>query len=146
MEKENNKKPGVMVYFELLPLLEQLGDASSGCLFRAILSYGQSGTVPTFDDPTLRAVWVLIQRSIDVDDEAYRRKVEQKRRAANKRWGRTEDDADDADAYPALQKMPTPTSAPAPTAAPTAAPRPKSKSTVLSKEKARDDSWMDRYA
>ena len=79
------KKPGVMVYFDLRGMLKLLPDAEKGKLFEAILEYGETGCVGELTD-TLRIVWPLIQRRLDVDSLQYDKKVVKKKYAAYTRW------------------------------------------------------------
>ena len=79
------KKPGVMVYFDLRGMLKLLPDAEKGKLFEVILEYGETGCVGELTD-TLRIVWPLIQRRLDVDSLQYDKKVVKKKYAAYTRW------------------------------------------------------------
>ena len=79
------KKPGVMVYFDLRKMLKLLPDAEKGKLFEAILDYGETGEVGELTD-TLRIVWPLIQRRLDVDSLQYDKKIVKKKYAAYIRW------------------------------------------------------------
>lgn len=79
------KKPGVMVYFDLRGMLKLLPDAEKGKLFEAILEYGDTGKVGELTD-TLRIVWPLIQRRLDVDSLQYDKKVVKRKYASYSRW------------------------------------------------------------
>ena len=79
------KKPGVMVYFDLRGMLKLLPDAEKGKLFEAILEYGETGSVGELTD-TLRIVWPLIQRRLDVDSLQYDKKLIKRKYAAYIRW------------------------------------------------------------
>lgn len=79
------KKPGVMIYFELQPLLERLSDAEAGLLFRAILEYGATGNVPILQD-NLYILWPLIQMRLNTDDDRYRMIGQKRRYACYVRW------------------------------------------------------------
>lgn len=79
------KKPGVMVYFDLRGMLKLLPDSEKGKLFEAILEYGETGKVGELTD-TLRIVWPLIQRRLDVDSLQYDKKIVKKKYAAYTRW------------------------------------------------------------
>lgn len=80
------QKPGIMLYFEMVPCLAHLDDAQAGRLLRAMLHYGQTGEVPDFDDVALEMAWAFVQLRLDQDEERYRQTVENKRRAARLRW------------------------------------------------------------
>ena len=79
------KKPGVMIYFDLRGMLKLLPDAEKGKLFEAILEYGETGQVGELT-PTLKIVWPLIQKRLDVDSLQYDKKVVKKKYAAYTRW------------------------------------------------------------
>ncbi len=79
------KKPGVMVYFDLRGMLKLLPDVEKGKLFEAILEYGETGHVGELTD-TLKIVWPLIQKRLDVDSLQYDKKVVKKKYAAYTRW------------------------------------------------------------
>lgn len=78
------KKPGVMIYFEVRPCLAQLSAEEKGRLFEAILSYGEDGEIPDFDDRLLIA-WSFIQQRIDTDNEKYQAKCQRARELAQNR-------------------------------------------------------------
>lgn len=128
-EKE---RPGVMLYFDLRPCLKRLSPEEKGRLFEGILDYAEYGVLPELEG-MLGVAWDFIQPRIDRDAERYEEVVENRRRAAHKRWeGREKDEMQvDANAPDALQTMPTATttttSSPSPTAtaASTAMPKPR---------------------
>lgn len=108
---KRKEKPGVMLYFDVMDGLRMLSDEQAGRMLFAIMAYGKDGTEPDFrDDPYLALVWSFIQPKVDRDDEAYREKREQNRRAAQIRWQR---ERENADACTPMQNMPT---TPSPTA------------------------------
>ncbi len=96
------KMPGVMVFFDLKPALEELSLSEKGRLLDAILDYGQDETSrPGFDSPVLEMLWTFVAPRIDADRERYREKCDKARENANKRWSpdsceRIPSNADDA--------------------------------------------------
>ena len=74
------KKPGVMIYFDILETLRRLSDEEAGILFRAIMEYGATRQMPDLPGP-LVILWPLIQMRLDFDDQRYR-ETTQKRRYA----------------------------------------------------------------
>lgn len=68
-------KPGVVVYLDLLPSLEEYTPEEVGMLFLAILRYGEFGELPSFEDRGLRVLWREIQAKIDRDNAKYMQKV-----------------------------------------------------------------------
>ena len=81
------KKPGVMIYFELIGMLKLLPDEEKGMLFDAILEYGETGNVPELS-PTLRVAWPLIQMRLDMDNTRYEFVGYKRKYAAYTRWAR----------------------------------------------------------
>lgn len=89
--KETNmgNKPGIMLYFEMLPCLQEISDAQMGRLVRAMLAYGETGEEPRLaDDPALKMAWPFVRLRLDQDEQRYRRRVTQSRQAALVRWGK----------------------------------------------------------
>ena len=80
-------KPGVMIYFDMLPMLERLSDKNAGILFRGILQYGATGEEPELPDK-LQLFWPLIQMRLNADDERYRMASNRGKYAAYTRWAR----------------------------------------------------------
>lgn len=91
MVMAKGKRPGVQLYFEIKPTLKRLTNEQKGMLLDAILDYGEFGILPTFDDDLALAItWDFIRPRIDADGERYRQSCEQKRKAANTRWGKSD--------------------------------------------------------
>ena len=84
------KKPGVMIYFTMRPLLKRLSNENKGLLFDAILEYADTGNVPQLPD-ALYVVWPLIQANLLYDEIRYRNVVVKRKYAAYVRWARTQD-------------------------------------------------------
>lgn len=81
------KKPGVMVYFTMRPVLKRLTNENKGILFDAILEYADTGNVPQLPD-ALYVVWPLIQTNLLYDEIRYRKVVVKRKYAAYVRWTR----------------------------------------------------------
>ena len=73
--------PGVMLYYDLLPCLEEFSDADLGVLFRAILQYGATSEPPTLTG-NLAIAWAFIRPRIERDAAQYTEKVRKARYAA----------------------------------------------------------------
>lgn len=120
-------KPGVMLYFDIIPALEHLTDGARGKLLLAFLRYARDGQEP---DPPLRGMsavaWSFLQNAADRDDEAYQKKVENARRSTEKREARKRrlDDilTDLADKDPSILDTLEDTEEPSPTLASKASP------------------------
>lgn len=67
-------RPGVMLYFSVLPALDSLPPASAGTLLLAAMHYAQDGQEPIFEDSTLSFSWAFLKPSIDRDGETYSEK------------------------------------------------------------------------
>ena len=75
-------RPGVMIYFDVAPVIEQMNDSQQAALLRAYISYGRDGVAPDFQqDPRLDTAWYFIKNSIDRDGAAYTEKCEKSRYA-----------------------------------------------------------------
>jgi hypothetical protein len=79
-----NKKPGVMIYFDMLPVLENLRWWQRFALIEAMIYYARDKRIPKFRG-ALRAVWEMAQPIIDRDDERYRTTMEARKRAGKAR-------------------------------------------------------------
>lgn len=64
-------RPGVMLYFSILPALDSLDPASVGTLLLAAMHYAQDGREPSFEQGTLAFAWAFLKPTIDRDGEAY---------------------------------------------------------------------------
>lgn len=79
------RKPGVMIYFDLQGVLDRLSDRHAGILFRAILQYGETRKIPDLPDP-LYLLWPMIQLRLDSDDQRYYRVSQKRKYAVYTRW------------------------------------------------------------
>lgn len=80
------KRSGILMYFDMKPVLERLSDHEVKELLLAILDYGENGVVPEFHSATLACFWPLLASRMDADRERYQQRVESNRRAARARW------------------------------------------------------------
>ena len=64
------KRPGVMIYFDLLPAIEHLSREERGDLLMAIMQYASNGTDFEFTG-ALAVAWAMIRPKIDRDEERY---------------------------------------------------------------------------
>ncbi len=69
------ERPGIMIYFDLLPQLEEYSPEEVGILFMAMLEFGAYGTIPTFEDRGMRIIWREVQGKIERDNAKYQQKV-----------------------------------------------------------------------
>lgn len=70
MNNNADNKPGVMIYFDIIPLIEEMNPENAGQLFLAILKYAQYGEVPSLSG-FARAVWPFIKSLVDRDSRRY---------------------------------------------------------------------------
>ena len=116
----SKKRPGVMLYFDLRPCLKALSLEQKGLLFDSILSYGEIGVVPQFDDSMLTVAWNFIQPKIDADAERYKKRCKKAQESANARWGNVTENTEypngceriptHTNGYEGMRSMPTTTS------------------------------------
>ena len=92
------KKPGVMVYFDQCAIFRQMPMEDVYALVMATLEFAENGEVPEFKNPALTYAWSFIQLSVERDSVRYDRVVEQRRKAAERRWARKQQDKTNADA------------------------------------------------
>ena len=94
----DNKKSFVL-YASWAVLGDALPEEQAGILFKAICAK-QIGKEYQIEDPTVAAVFAMISQKMDEDEEAYERakaeRSEQNRRAAGKRWGKQDTDAENS--------------------------------------------------
>lgn len=64
-------RPGLLLYFDILPALDKLPHEAVGELLLKALHYAQDGVEPTFDDSALTFAWAFLRPSIDRDGLAY---------------------------------------------------------------------------
>ena len=80
-------KPGVMMYFDLMSVLDRLSDKDAGILFRAIMRYGIDGTISDLPNAVF-PLWPLIQSRLDSDDNRYYVTAYKRKYGAYVRWCR----------------------------------------------------------
>lgn len=73
-------RPGVMLYFDICPILDTLTPTDMGLVLRAALEYAKHGTVPSFEGAAATA-WAAIQSKVDKDGENYDEKIMQRKYA-----------------------------------------------------------------
>ena len=79
------EKPGVMIYFDVLPVLNLLSIEEKGMLFEAIVNYAKYGVLPELGE-RLTVVWPLIQQRLDLDEARYQVTVLKRKYSAYARW------------------------------------------------------------
>ena len=85
----------------LEPLLREMHPEDGYALILAILAYARCGTPPQFSSAALNYAWAFVRAGIDRDDARYCHVVEQRRKAAEKRWSKRTD-ASNEDTFAAL--------------------------------------------
>ena len=74
-------KPGIMLYFELRPCIDQLQEKEKAELLVAMMDYGEYGSVPELSE-RVGLIWPLIRQKLDRDTKRYEQTVQNKRYAA----------------------------------------------------------------
>lgn len=64
-------RPGLMLYFDILPALDKLPSSAVGELLLAALHYAQDGIEPSFEDSSLTFAWAFLRPAIDRDGITY---------------------------------------------------------------------------
>ena len=88
----DSKKPGVMIYFEILPVLENLWWWQRFALVEAMIYYARDKRLPKFRG-ALQAVWKMVQPIIDRDDQRYRSTMEARKKGGKVRAQQMAQDA-----------------------------------------------------
>lgn len=64
-------RPGVMLYFDIIPALDTIPPDVAGKLLLGALHYARDGVEPSDGDPSLSFAWPFLKSSIDRDGDAY---------------------------------------------------------------------------
>lgn len=64
-------RPGMMLYFDILPALDKLPSSAVGELLLGALHYAQDGVEPAFEDSSLAFAWAFLRPAVDRDGAAY---------------------------------------------------------------------------
>lgn len=67
-------RPGLLLYFDILPALDKLPRAAVGELLLSALHYAQDGIEPAFEDSSLAFAWAFLRPAADRDAAAYETK------------------------------------------------------------------------
>lgn len=80
------KKKSMLLYLDMCPMLEQLGEAGCGRVVLALLHYSQSGEPAQGLNPVEEMAFSFIRAQVDRDMEKYRKRCEQNREIARNQW------------------------------------------------------------
>lgn len=70
------ERPGTMIYFDLLPVVQCLSREAAGNLLVAMLEYGKDGKLPDFSTSEgLNVAWVYAKQMIDRDKARYANRI-----------------------------------------------------------------------
>ena len=83
-----SEKPGVMVYFDMLPAIQSLSKADKGVLFESILEYGLKKTDPANLSKKLMVIWPIVKVRLDRDEIQYHNVVNKRAYSAYVRWAK----------------------------------------------------------
>lgn len=88
----NNKKPGVMIYFDVIPALSHLNLEQKGMLFEEILNFAKEGEHTVIPDDRAEMAFAFMQSGIVKDDERYKSTVLKRRYAAYRRIAKSKNE------------------------------------------------------
>ena len=71
-------RPGLMLYFDTVPVFERLSDEDAGRLIKAVLAYASTGELVPLDG-TLALLFELIRPKLDRDAEKYEQTVQKRK-------------------------------------------------------------------
>lgn len=104
--KQNQQRPGVMMYFHLLEPMRALSREQFAEMIWALMDYAQYGVLPEFADPLMAMSWGYLRHAADVDLQRYEMRKQRASKAAGMRW---HPEAMHNDAYDAIYKHNTET-------------------------------------
>ena len=91
------KPKAILVYVDIRKNLELLSDDEAGKVFKALIKYGDEGTLPQFED---RAITVFVNSIVDQierDRKKYAERCEKARRSQQIRWEKQREDTTHTD-------------------------------------------------
>lgn len=103
------QRPGVMIYFDVAHSLSRLSNEDVGILFKAIMAYGEFGSIPEFDG-MLAMAWDFIRPRLDRDAQKYEEICKKRTAAINSRWNKervADKDSSDTKEYSSIETIPT---------------------------------------
>ena len=86
--KQNQQRPGVMLYFHLLEPMRALSREQFAEMIWALMDYAQYGVLPEFADPLMAMSWGYLRHAADVDLQRYEERCRNAKAAIEKRWGK----------------------------------------------------------
>lgn len=81
MSKEWTEAPGVLLFFELRPVVEQMSDADAGALLKQILKYGETGVADVELGEVGRIIWQMVKPRVDYSLAQYVKRQESSEKA-----------------------------------------------------------------
>ena len=94
MSRNNEGKPGIMIYFDLIPALSLLSNEEKGILLQMMMEYGKTGIEPKNKRSNMVEIaWCIIKQRLDFDDETYYKKVTKSKYGAYVRWCKKKGDS-----------------------------------------------------
>lgn len=87
------ERPGALIYFDVIPALDELSDSQAGRLFRAVMKYAKDGETPDIEDQMVRLVWATMKKSLDRDAERYATLCTKNSYRVYTRWAKEKGDA-----------------------------------------------------
>ena len=84
------KRPGIVIYFDIIPALAMMSDEEKGKMFMGMLEYGQYGVVPELKEEKLAMAWTFLQPKLDFDDSKYKQRCLKSKYSVYCRWCKQE--------------------------------------------------------
>ncbi|MCL2856085.1 MAG: DUF6291 domain-containing protein [Defluviitaleaceae bacterium] len=77
-------KKSFLIYYDYETHFEELTDTELGQLTRALLNYEKNGTIPVFEERTVKMAFSFIKRNLDADREKYAKVCQTRKEVAKK--------------------------------------------------------------
>lgn len=87
MEQKQKLPKGFLLFFSVEELLEPLSDKEQAALFRGLFKVARGEALPKSTPSSVAVILKMLSPSLRANVEKYARVCEERRRAANARWG-----------------------------------------------------------
>ena len=84
---ENKKKENFLLYHNLFPMIEELGNEDVGDVIKSVFNYSMNGEIAKYEKGSAKSMlFKSIKNSIDINNEKYIAKCNRNRENILKRW------------------------------------------------------------
>ena len=73
-----------VLYTKISEILNRVSDEQAGKLFRAIISYEETGETPMFDDPVVEIAFIPVRQELDFNNDKWDKKCQARSEAGKK--------------------------------------------------------------